>query len=790
MPRKIQLLSQVCAFAAGSLAVLSLLGWQLDMRFLAGQWGDYVPMAPSTAIAFLLLSSMLFTHTRWPAQGWNWNLSLAALTLILFVAALVLLQFFLGFDVGLEQKLSRTNELLGGIPVGRMSFLTAILFILESSAFVLFLVFGQWRHTIAASVVLAVGATTMSTVVLAGYLYNAPLLYGGIAVPVALPTAMAFVAIGIGQINLSVNTVHLFYEWRSTSIQGHLLRAFLPWISIGVLLITWLAYLATNYELYNPAVVSSLEAIIILVIIMGITGWIARKTGTEIEHTQSLLKESQERLQSIFDGAHDGIVLSDGDGGYILDCNKEFEKQTGWKLKQLQTMRISDIRPKEEQEVARKRFLELLEKSEVESTDLGFQRPDGSRVPVDIRSRLVKIRGKTYALSVSRDITGRKKAAKALQESEEKYRNLVETADDVILLTDLNGRHIFRNSAYYTSLGFMVGDDVDLDGFARVHPDDLPLLKGYADDLLKTGQLLSEYRVRHKDGHWVHRLARTKVIYDQNHSPTAFLAIIRDITEQKLSAELVQSLQRDLLERNMQLQIETLKKEKAQSEKMAIIGQMASIVAHEMRNPLGIITNSLYLVKRLSGTDAAKTYQHLETASKATSSASRIVEDLLDYARPKKPVMEPVKLNAILEEALSRLVPDGNIEVIKEFSPGMSPVQGDAEMLQRVLINLIQNALQSMPRGGTLKLKTSTPGEWQEVSIIDTGEGMSEETKKNLFQPLFSTRTKGVGLGLFISQQIVTQHGGSIEVSSELGKGTSITVRLPSGDRNKSDGNA
>jgi PAS domain S-box-containing protein len=130
-----------------------------------------------------------------------------------------------------------------------------------------------------------------------------------------------------------------------------------------------------------------------------------------------------------------------------------------------------------------------------------------------------------------------RQAQEALRESEERYRNLIELAVDVILLTDLNGKHLFRNSAFYTSLGFAPGEEVDLDGFARIHPEDLPLTKGFMHELMARGEYTSEYRTRHKDGHWVYRAARSRVIYDQFHQPRAILAIIRDISEHKQAEE-------------------------------------------------------------------------------------------------------------------------------------------------------------------------------------------------------------------------------------------------------------
>ena len=140
-------------------------------------------------------------------------------------------------------------------------------------------------------------------------------------------------------------------------------------------------------------------------------------------------------------------------------------------------------------------------------------------------------------LGTCQDITERKKTKELLVESEEKYRTLVETADDAILLTDLDGKHIFRNKAYYTSLGYMVGEDITLNGFANVHPDDLTIIKNRQNELLKKGSNTSEYRVRHKNGSWIYRFAKSKVIYNKAHEPTAILAVIRDVTERKRAEE-------------------------------------------------------------------------------------------------------------------------------------------------------------------------------------------------------------------------------------------------------------
>jgi len=135
------------------------------------------------------------------------------------------------------------------------------------------------------------------------------------------------------------------------------------------------------------------------------------------------------------------------------------------------------------------------------------------------------------------DITLRKLAEERLRESEERYRTLVEMADDVILLTDLDGNHLFRNSAYYTSLGYAVGEAFEPDGYARVHPDDVARLKQLTTTLLEGGSLTSEYRILHRSGRWLDRVARSRLIRDKNGAPKAILSVLREMTEQKWMEE-------------------------------------------------------------------------------------------------------------------------------------------------------------------------------------------------------------------------------------------------------------
>ena len=170
-------LPQLFAATTIGIALLALVGWQVNARFLAGQWDSYVPMAPSTALAFLLLAGALLCVARWRAQRMSLAFALAAASSVFLLGVLVLAQFITGVDLGLEQALSHSNELLGSTPLGRMSPLTAVAFLLESAALLFLLIASRRRNAPAAAALLAIVATAINLIVMTGYAYGAPWLW-------------------------------------------------------------------------------------------------------------------------------------------------------------------------------------------------------------------------------------------------------------------------------------------------------------------------------------------------------------------------------------------------------------------------------------------------------------------------------------------------------------------------------------------------------------------------------------------------------------------------------------
>jgi two-component system NtrC family sensor kinase len=219
-------------------------------------------------------------------------------------------------------------------------------------------------------------------------------------------------------------------------------------------------------------------------------------------------------------------------------------------------------------------------------------------------------------------------------------------------------------------------------------------------------------------------------------------------------------------------------------EKLAALGQMASVVGHEIRNPLGVINNAIYYIKtRLempSGKNPdPKIQKHIGIIEKEIAASDKIINDLLGFSRTRPPMAQSLDLNKIVEDSLSVISIPETVKVEIDLSLELPPALVNPDEIRQVFINLINNAWQAMPEGGTLKIRTYIEEEMAQVEISDTGCGISPENMKKLFTPFFSTKTKGTGLGLAAVQRIVERHKGKIKVRSRVGQGTTFIVSLP-----------
>ncbi|MCM2359452.1 MAG: ATP-binding protein [Geobacteraceae bacterium] len=255
--------------------------------------------------------------------------------------------------------------------------------------------------------------------------------------------------------------------------------------------------------------------------------------------------------------------------------------------------------------------------------------------------------------------------------------------------------------------------------------------------------------------------------------------------------------------------------ELVRKEKLAILGQLSGSVGHELRNPLGVMSNAVYFLRMVLGDADETTKEYLEIIKKEIDNSQRIITDLLDFARTRAPQTRIVTAGELVEQSLGTCTIPECVVLRNEVTETLPPLRIDPLQMGQVLQNLIANAVQAMPAGGALTIaarlnaecgirnaelsaeKKHSPlrtphsafdGDFVEISVADSGEGISPENMKKLFQPLFTTKARGIGLGLVVCKNLTEANGGRIGVASRSGEGTTFMVALPvaTGNRNES----
>ena len=211
-------------------------------------------------------------------------------------------------------------------------------------------------------------------------------------------------------------------------------------------------------------------------------------------------------------------------------------------------------------------------------------------------------------------------------------------------------------------------------------------------------------------------------------------------------------------------------------EKLAILGQMAGSVSHEIRNPLGVISNAIYYLKMILPEANKEVKEYLEMISEEVKASEKIISDLLDLSRSKSTKKEKIAISSLISQLLEKSPSPKGIELIRKISPDTLFLFVDSQQIKQVLGNLITNSYQAMPEGGKLTIKAEANKGKVLVSLIDTGCGIPTKNMKKLFEPLFTTKAKGVGLGLTIAKDLTELNEGKIKVESREGEGTTFTL--------------
>jgi len=283
------------------------------------------------------------------------------------------------------------------------------------------------------------------------------------------------------------------------------------------------------------------------------------------------------------------------------------------------------------------------------------------------------------------------------------------------------------------------------------------------DKLTKGAEIIGKGDLKHK--------VEVKSKNELGQLATAFNKMTESLKKITASRD---ELDREITERKR------MQEELVRSERLATLGQFSGSISHELRNPLGVIDNAVYyLGLRLKDADE-KVQEHLGYIKSSVGSATAIIESLLNLTRMKEPQLAKLDLTAIISDTIATSKVPATINVIQDFPEPGVVVNADREQLGMTFKNIVKNAVQAMDGKGTLTvaIRKTTDGQ-AEVSFADAGPGIPAENLDKIFQPLFSTKTKGIGFGLSIAKMIIDKHGGTIEAKSEPGKGAIIIIQLP-----------
>ena len=270
-----------------------------------------------------------------------------------------------------------------------------------------------------------------------------------------------------------------------------------------------------------------------------------------------------------------------------------------------------------------------------------------------------------------------------------------------------------------------------------------------------------------------------------------FTGIVRDVSDLKRAEQELRQVNEELEDR-VRLRTSELKdaqEELVRKEKLATLGQLAGSVAHEVRNPLGIIKNAAYFLESANNDKNEDVCDAFAEINRALFTSNRIVSELLDFARNPKMEVTDTPAGEVVDRALSVVFVPENISVQRE-DDGKNAVcmRGDAGQIERILANLIQNAVQAMPDGGTLTFRclASVDGR-ATIEVVDSGHGIKEDELDTVFEPLYSHKVKGIGLGLALSRRYAELNQGALSVESEVGRGSTFRLTLPCASKTQED---
>ncbi len=467
------------------------------------------------------------------------------------------------------------------------------------------------------------------------------------------------------------------------------------------------------------------------------------------------LKESEEIYRTLFDGNDDGFILVEpifdnknnaSDFRYIK-VNPAYARLTDDKSAAVLGKRAKEVAPNLNPTVfslidfaiknQKAKHIELFDKHSEKWYDSYY-------FPF----------GKTKVGILFRDITKQKSFEAALRSSEERYRLYVESSPVAFFVVDSEQKYIQVNDAASRLLGYTKEELLKMTIFENIFQEDISLAEEQYKKVRQKGKSAREFRLKKKDGQPVYVILNATLLSDGK-----AMAFCENISELK-----------------------NLEKHLHDTERLATIGQTASMVGHDIRNPLQAIISDLFLIENTIKSNPncpSKDFtESLESINDNIFYINKIVSDLQDYTRTIKPVLVEVYLRSLIFKTLEGRKLSEGLQLQVDVKDDVRLIT-DATYLKRIIANLVGNAIQAMPNGGKLTIAAYQNKDRIAITISDTGVGIKEKDTRNLFKPLFTTKAKGQGLGLAVVKRLVDALNGSISFDTQFGKGTKFTVNLP-----------
>ena len=472
-------------------------------------------------------------------------------------------------------------------------------------------------------------------------------------------------------------------------------------------------------------------------------------------------------LKDLFENANDLIQCVNPDGGFIY-VNKKWREVLGYSEDDVSTLNLMEVIRPDQHAHCMELFGRVCGGESFNDIETVFVARDGREVVVEGNvngrfrdGRFLSTRG------IFRDITDRKEMENALRNSERRYRHVLNAVSDILFSIDLEGNYTFVNKAATRITGYSISETLKMNMSEVVaRPEDLEMLKGEIRRAAKGEEVRGfyEYPIRTKSGEIRFIEINMAAERDREGRINGFSGVARDITQRK-----------------------HVEQELVRLERLRALGEMSAGVSHNLNNILtGILGPAEFL---RASSDDPDILTHVETIRASAERAAALVSRLhRAVRREEQGAPEPVDVNSVVLDAVEATRPRWEDEaqaagITVEVLPDLGDVPrilGTRSGLHDILANLFFNAVDAMPEGGSITIDTRATGDSVTLTVCDTGVGMDREVRRRVFEPFFTTKAEvGTGLGLSTTYNTVSRWGGSLDVESTPGKGSSFTIQLP-----------